>query len=194
MTPTSIWLGAAIIYALFWTWYVGFGGKASPELIDAALAAAAEENQDEERLQNLRQFFENDDGKQFVMVNALHIKQPVEESMAKLQVYQKAFLGTLLKRAGHPVFMGRASANNIEAHNIDADNWSAGALVRYRSRADLAHMIKDFAGGEEHGLKLVALEKTFAFPVSPVIMLGSVPVLFGLLLSLLAALAHILLI
>lgn len=194
MTPVSVWLGAAVIYALFWSWYVGFGGKTSPELIDAALAAAAKENLDEQRLQNLRQFFENDDGKQFVMVNVLHIKQPVKESMAKMEVYQKAFLGTLLKRAGHPVFLGRASANNIEVLNIDADNWSAGVLVRYRSRADLAHMMKDFAGGEEHALKLIALEKTFAFPVSPVIMLGSVPVLLGLILGLLAALAHILLI
>jgi hypothetical protein len=55
--------------------------------------------------EHLRKFLLNDDGKDFVMVNLLRLKSPRKESREKLARYQKVFLGSLLRKAGHPVMI-----------------------------------------------------------------------------------------
>ncbi len=47
-------------------------------------------------------FLKKDDGKEFVMVNFLEIKQPKAQSIINLKTYSKSFLGKLIKMAGHP--------------------------------------------------------------------------------------------
>jgi hypothetical protein len=142
--------------------------------------------------ENLRRFLENDDGKDFVMVNAIHFKAPENESRALFAKYGAAFRGPLLRRAGHPVVMGRAAAANIEnVHCESADHWSMAALVRYRSRADFAEIAALFAGSQNHQWKLDAMEKTFAFPAAPWFQLGGPRYLVALVLALGAALVHI---
>jgi hypothetical protein len=187
-----IWLIALASYALFWSWYVGFGRKISPEKIEQVMRCLVAEEWAPERMKNLRRFFENDDGKDFVMVNALHLKEPRKESRALFNKYGAAFRTQLVRRAGHPLLMGSAAASNIENVNCEAaDNWTAAALVRYRSRSDFAEMVIAFAGSEHHQYKLDAMEKTFAFPAAPWFVLGGPRWLVALALALSAALAHI---
>lgn len=189
MSAMAIWIGAIVIYALFWAWYVGFGGKIAPQLADQAIAAAQKENPSEEQLDSFRQFLGSDDGKEFIMYNAVHLAEPLEESRRKLDIYSKAFMGSLFKKAGHPVFTGRALSGNLETKNAEfADDWTAGALVRYRSRTDFARMVIQFAGADEHLLKLEALEKTFAFPTSPMFLVGGPRLIVALVVALIAAL------
>ena len=184
-----IFAGAGLLYAAFWSWYVGFGHKMSPAEIERVLTELKRAEVAEEQYDNLRKFFDTDDGKEFVMVNALHFKEPVRESQRLFSKYSAAFRDPLIKRAGHPVVMATAAARNVENVNCDqANDWSIGAVVRYRSRADFAEMALLFAGSENHQDKLDAMEKTFAFPASPKFMMGGPRVIVGLALALAAAL------
>ena len=93
--------------------------------------------------ESLREFLSKDDGKDFVMVNLLQLKIPRKESQEKLGIYQKIFLGALLRKAGHPVLIARAAAGNIENVDCDhSDDWGAAGMIRYRSRRDFSRHIR----------------------------------------------------
>ncbi len=193
MTTSMIWASAAISYALFWFWYVGFRQKIRPHEVDDTMRLfdihdVGTANQRE----HIRHFLANDDGKDFVMVNLLHLQAPLGESRKKLEAYQRIFLGALLRKAGHPVMIARAAAGNIENVACDhADNWTAAGLVRYRSRRDFMEMLPSTVGSEHHGLKLGALEKTFAFPASPWFMFGGPRIVVALSITLVAAMLQL---
>ncbi len=193
MTPTLIWSLALLAYLAFWSWYVGFRRKITPA--EAAQTMALFEHEGSWTMaqkEHLRYFLENDDGRDFVMVNLLHLKRPVVESRKKLDSYQKIFLGALLRKAGHPVMIARAASGNVETVACEqADNWGAAGMIRYRSRRDLMEMLPATIGSAHHQLKLAALEKTFAFPASPWFMLGGPRIVVALTLALLAALLHL---
>jgi hypothetical protein len=66
--------------------------------------------------------------------------------------------------------------------------------MRYRSRKDFGELLVDTFRSEHHGFKLAALEKTFAFPASAILNIGSVRSLVGLVIALIAAVTHIVLV
>lgn len=182
---------AAASYAAFWAWYVGFGRRISPAETQQVMQCLAGEGWTPAQRENLRRFLENDDGRDFVMVNALHFKTPRREARASFAKYADAFRGELFKRAGHPLLMATAAAANLEnLHCEAADDWTAAAVVRYRSRRDFARIVMAFAGSEHHAHKLAALEKTFAFPAAPWFVLGGPRLVVALVLALAAAVAH----
>jgi hypothetical protein len=183
---------ALALYGVFWSWYVGFGRKMSADEIERVMLRLEAAGLAPERIAHFRRFLEQDDGRDFVMVNAIDFKPPEKESRALFARYGAAFRGPLLRRAGHPLIMGRAAASNLESVNCEAaDDWSMAALVRYRSRADFAEIAMLFAGSENHQWKLDAMAKTFAFPAAPWFMLGGPRWVVGLVLGLIAALVHI---
>ena len=193
MTTTVIWASAAITYALFWWWYVGFRRKITPGEVDETMRLfEIHQVGTQKQRESIRRFLANDDGRDFVMVNLLHLKAPLGESRKKLDTYQRIFLGALLRKAGHPVLLARAASGIVE--NVacdDADDWTAAGMVRYRSRRDLMEILPATIGSEHHGLKLAALEKTFAFPASPWFMFGGPRVVVALAIALLAALLQL---
>ncbi|MFT5443015.1 MAG: hypothetical protein ACI8W3_002060 [Myxococcota bacterium] len=194
MSFTSLIIVAVALglYAAFWSWYVGFGRKISPAEIERVMDCLTGGTWTSKQRDSARQFFENDDGKDFVMVNALHFRPPIKKSQALFAKYGAAFRPELVKRAGHPVLMAQAAAANLENLNSDAaDDWSMAAMVRYRSRRDFAEIAILFAGGSDHQLKLDAMEKTFAFPAAPWFVLGGPRLVVGLAIALAAALAHV---
>lgn len=193
MTTYAIWAIAVTVYAIFWSWYVGFRKKITPREVEEIMQLFefhqfGTQNQRE----HLRHFLANDNGKDFVMVNLLHLKAPRGESLKKLNTYQGIFLGALLRKAGHPVMVARAASGNVENVACDhTDNWSAAGMIRYRSRRDLMEILPATVGSAHHNLKLEALEKTFAFPASPWFMFGGPRVVVALSVALLAALAQL---
>ena len=193
MTLLLIWGLALLLYVVFWVWYIGFRKKITDAEVQQTMQLLNSQGQlNEQQGEALRSFFANDDGKDFVMVNLLHLQEPKKESRKKLDAYQKIFLGALLRKAGHPVMIARAASGNIEHLNCDnATGWTAAGMVRYRSRRDLMEMLPATFGSEHHHWKLEALEKTFAFPASPWFMLGGPKVVVPLLIILTAALFHI---
>lgn len=193
MSTIAIWAIAVIVYAIFWCWYVGFKKKITPAEVDETmrLLDVHDFGTDSQR-KNLRRFLENDDGKDFVMVNLLHLKTPLQDSGKKLGAYQKIFLAALLRKAGHPVMVARAAAGNLENVACDhADDWTAAGVVRYRSRRDLMEMLPGTVGSPHHGLKLDALEKTLAFPASKWFMFGGPRLVVALSIALIAAILQL---
>ena len=192
MAPPLIWAFAAIFYAIFWFWYIGIKRKITPEEVKSAVELLESRGDfADKQIAAIRRFFEQDDGKDFVMVNLLELKEPRGESRKKLTTYQKIFLGNLLKRAGHPIFIARAASGNIEDVGCSADNWTAAGMVRYRSRRDLLEVLPDTVGSEHHQLKLDALERTFAYPGAPWMIVGGPKLLVPMALALIAALVHL---
>ena len=75
-TPLIIWGTAFIIYAIFWLWYVGFRKPLTKEEIDHYIKKYQEfNNNSEAELIGIRDFFEKDTGKSFVMVNSILLKK-----------------------------------------------------------------------------------------------------------------------
>jgi hypothetical protein len=193
MTIVFIWATAITTYGLFWAWYVGFKKKITPSEVEQTMQLLDKHGHgtDKQRA-SLRSFLSTDDGKDFVMVNLLHLKSPRKESQKKLASYQKIFLGALLHKAGHPVMIARAATGNIENVDCDhSDDWSAAGMIRYRSRRDFMDMLPATIGSEHHALKLAAMEKTFAFPASQWFMLGGPRIVVALGAFLVAALVQL---
>ncbi len=187
--------GALFSYAVFWIWYVGLGRRISTQQIEQTMQLLGSAEFSSTKQAQLRHFLENDDGKDFVMVNLLNLKQPRKESALLLNRYSKIFLGRLLKRAGHPIAMARAASGYLEALNVDEANpWQLAVMVRYRSRRDFAEVAIETLGSDHHADKLAALEMTFAFPAAPWFVTGGLRWLVALVLALLAALLHIILV
>jgi len=192
VTPLVIWAVTVLIYGAFWAWYVGFGHKISALDLNRYMSCIEQASRGEEFVESYRDFFANDDGKEFFMVNVLHLKHPKRESAQLLSKYTSVFVPKLMRKAGHPYFVGLGQAKNLENLNCESDDeWTSIALMRYRSRKDLGEMLVDTIGQEHHGYKLAALEKTFAFPASAKLNLGSVRLVVALVLALIAASMHI---
>lgn len=186
MTPI-IWITAGLIYSLFWFWYSRPRRKISEHEADQFLAWATSQGVDPERATGLRDFFANDDGQDFVMVNLIKLNRPVKESAAKLAAYQKVFLGQLLRKAGHPVMVAKRSGANVEHVNCEQNGeWPAMGAIRYRSRRDLLEILPGTFGSEHHQMKLDAVASTIAFPASDWFIMGG-PRLVVALSTLLAA-------
>ena len=193
MNALTIWLTAGLIYALFWWWYVGFRPKVTPAEVEQTMTLfKTEAGWSEQQQENLRTLLANDDGKDFVMVNLLLLKHPKKESRKMLAKYQKVFLGSLLRKAGHPVMVATAASGIVENVACDpSERWGAAGMIRYRSRRDLMAILPATIGSEHHNLKLASLEKTFAFPASPWFIFGGPKLLAPLLIALIAALVHL---
>ena len=194
MTPTFIWGIAALLYVGFWFWYIGISRKITSDEVESTInLLQTRSNYSVKQIDTIRHFFEQDDGKDFVMVNLLELKEPMQQSRKNLAAYQKVFLGNLLKRAGHPVFIARAASGNIEDIGCGTDNWTAAGMVRYRSRRDLLEVLPATVGSEHHELKLESLVRTFAYPGAPWTLIGGPKLIVPMALALIAALLHLVL-
>ena len=194
----TIWFLAILAYGAFYSWYTGFAGPLSPVEVEMYLARIEEGGEaDAERLARLRTFLEEDTGKDFVMVNAILMRdQPLREegvradetSQEVLNRYMAYMWPALLRRACHPVVMGQAVAPAMDVWGIEnAERWTTAGLMRYRSRRDLMEIAATPEFNGPHFFKIAAMEKTIAFPVETLINLGDPRLLLGLFLFSLAA-------
>lgn len=190
-----LWFGAAIVYAAFCWWYTNTGGVLSASEIERFAEAMRANGSPPERIANLRRFMEEDDGKQFLMVNVLDFAAdpaPVpgigadEPATAVMARYMAHMYPQLLKRACHPTFGGSAVFQAMDMQGVDglpdAERWTAAGIVRYRSRRDLLEIALAPVFSEKHLFKVAALEKTIAYPVTPTLYLSDLRVLLFLVL------------
>lgn len=198
-----VWAGALALWLGFLLFYDGRRRPLGGPEIDAFLGTLgprmAETGNDSERL---RTFLEEDDGREFVMVNLVRTRPGMvtdpasgetHEGSEWLRRYSDPFVRGLLRRGGHPLFVGRKVGGYIDAWNTPADpGWSLVGTMRYRSRRDLVRMAGDPAFRAAHPNKTLGIETTFSFPTQRQIAFYVSPrVTVGLTLALLAALAHI---
>lgn len=169
-----VWAVAAVLYLVFAFWYFNWKGPLTSDEIDNFIeqVSASQSPTDPEVL---RKFLEEDDGKEFIMLNLVRfhegkVKHPEtgeKMSGAKLvQDYFGPFSKALFKRGGHPVLMSRKKGGYIDSWNASADEgFQAIGTMRYRSRRDLMILVSDPRFGDSHKYKLAAIDGTISFPM-----------------------------
>ena len=154
----------------------------------------------------LRRFLEADTGGDFVMINAIELREPPlldgrrldgvepgDRAQDVLGKYMEYMWPALLRRASHPVLGGSAAAPALDlwgfADEDGAREWSQGAAMRYRSRRDMMEIATNPEFRGRHDFKLAAMAKTIAFPIDPWFSFGDLRLL-GFFLLLIALLTH----
>ncbi|MCP4465953.1 MAG: hypothetical protein GY889_06480 [Proteobacteria bacterium] len=172
-----IWVITLLVYLAFRLWYDGLRKPLTAEEVEkySRLFEQHAGAGDEVDLAVMRKFLEEDDGKEFIMMNLLQynpspMKHPDTGQDAQadsiLQEYFRPFMGRVIRRAGHPVIAGRAVGGYLDAWNTPPDpGWHGAGLIRYRSRRDIIELSLASAKFQDlHKYKLAALKQTIAFP------------------------------
>jgi len=191
-TRTKLWITSAVLYGLFFGWYTDLGGPLSNREIDEYVAERLAAGADPKTIAHLEEFFRDDSGRQFLMVNNIdynenpgHVKgaAPNEDAQQLMGRYMEHMLPALLSRASHPVIMGSAIYNTIDVMGIEnAEEWDNGALFRYRSKRTMMDIIRNPKFSGEHHFKHAALTKTIAYPIETSLYLGDLRLILGLVL------------
>jgi hypothetical protein len=157
---------------------------------------------DQDEMPVIRKFLEEDDGREFFMLNVIRLSQddvadPVTgERLPARQVmagYTRMFMPALFARGGHPALAARRVGGMVDTWGLkDVPEWSMMGYIRYRSRRDLAHLVCDPRFTGAHAFKFAAMPQTFNFPTRPMIMTLAGPGIWvGLSFALAAAAAQI---
>ena len=195
------WLILGAVYIGFFFWYTDMGGKLSQEeiqvfikkheqnIIDDGVSPDSEELQ--LRINILRRFMEEDNGKQFIMVNNIEMNKdpgdvlganPGESADQLMSRYMEHMWPNLLKRASHPIFGGYAIWESMDLVGIEgAETWDQAALMRYKSRRAFMEIVTHPDMRGRHAFKIAALQKTIAFPVEPIGYYSDLRVILGML-------------
>ena len=189
----KLWLGSVLLYALFVSWYTDFGGP----LTEAEIQDFVAKTDDRDlggiaTRKTLLEFLRNDTGRQFLMINAVDLAKnpptiagapPNADAQTLIDLYMEYMIPELLSNASHPVVVGKSVGNSLDLLGIEgAEQWSDGAVMRYRSRRTLMDIISNPEFYDRHDFKLAGLEKTIAYPIEPRIHLGDLRLMLGLLL------------
>ena len=173
-----------LLYIAFLFWYGGKGKPLTAVEVEALLAEikkrAGKQDAEEEShiLQQFRDLTQNDDGREYYMVNLLKFRKKAlypegssfgDDPLAANDRYNRAIIPLLFKHGGHPVFLGQVQGRFL--HPEHADDWDQVGMVRYRSRRDMLKMAVEIAGLGFDIHKWASLEKTQVFPVKPIVSL-----------------------
>jgi hypothetical protein len=189
---TGLWLVPGVIYVVFCLWYTNLGGPLSNAEIDSFVAQLEQNGATAARIASIRRFMEEDSGNQFIMINALDMREnppdlpatgPDATASDLINHYMEHMYPAQFARASHPIFFGRAVSDAMDISGIDgAEHWEMGALFRYRSRRDIMAISTNPLFAERHDYKMGALEKTIAYPVEPSLYLSDPRLLLALIL------------
>ena len=198
-----VWAAAALAYLFFRLWYDGLRAPLTRDEVDSFMTRM------EGRFAGtgndptvLRAFLEQDDGKEFIMLNLVkaemgQVRDPATGEMVKgivfLQRYARRFMPVIFRRGGHPVIVGRKVGGYVDAWNTTPDpGWTIYGSVRYRSRRDMMHLVMDPAFVAAHPEKILGTAATFSFPTQRMTSFYLGPrVSVALVLALAAALTHL---
>ena len=146
------WGIAGTLTLLFQAWHGAFESPLTSDEVERYVARYQEQHLEEDT-SNIRRFLEEDDGKPVVMVNAIKLYDtPIEvngqsygeTSEEALSEYTSFVLPYLLKRGSYPMYSGNGVFDAVEVWGIEnAEEWSSGALMRYRSRRVMMDMVTD---------------------------------------------------
>ena len=197
-----LWGIPAVIWVLFTAWYTDFGGPLSDEEVKKAMAYFdARDGLTLKRKQQLQAFFENDSGRQFLMVNNIQMNpspptMPGFDADATAEDYSAHYMEhmypELFSRACHPVFYASGLGFAADVSGIEnAEGWDTAALFRYRSRRSFLEIITNPEIGPRHDFKLAAMTKTIAYPVETSLYLSDPRLLLFLAFGLVTAMIDI---
>ena len=140
----SLWLVPLAFYLVFCVWYTNLSGPLTGPEIEAFVQQFEQNGATPERIARVRRFMEEDTGRQFIMINALDMRDnppdlpatgPDASASDLINHYMEHMYPAQFARASHPVFFGRAVFDAMDIVGIEgAEVWDQGALFRYRSR------------------------------------------------------------
>ena len=179
------------LYLAFLSWYDGWGmDPLTAEEIDKLVGEAEAQDSNPEELKNLRQLLKDDDGEEFFMLNLNRYEYSENEVQKGVPVayqkYSQAVMPMILKRAGHPIYVGEIS-DYLVGGDLKEGGWHEIILVRYRSRQDFINMITsdEYLIAAKH--RYVGIEYAEVIPTNAILSLAT-PRLFILTLLFLIAL------
>ena len=179
------------LYLAFLSWYDGWGmDPLTAEEIDKLVGEAEAQDSNPEELKNLRQLLKDDDGEEFFMLNLNRYEYSENEVQRGVpdayQKYGQAVMPMILKRAGHPIYVGEIS-DYLVGGDLKEGGWHEIILVRYRSRQDFINMITsdEYLIAAKH--RYVGIEYAEVIPTNVILNLAT-PRLFILALLFLIAL------
>jgi len=194
------WSVALLVYLLFCVWHGALEGPLTPDEIDQ-FASEYEKIYPDRDSQRLRALMASDNGKPLYMVNAIKLydspqlingKKAGNSSSEILNTYTKHVFSFLLKHGSYPLYSGNTTFDAVERWGLDdVDEWSSGAVVRYRSMRTMMKMSTDPSFAKFHDYKIAAMEKTIAFPTTSVLVLGGLSIIIPLLLIIIALLIQL---
>lgn len=202
MNGWMIWGSALALYVVFRLWYDNWRGPLSKAEIDAFFDEVHGRYSGGNDPAILRRFLEEDDGKEFVMLNLVKIEEGMVAhpktgeqvpGRAMMRRYSDPFVKALFRRGGHPGMVGAKAGPYVDAWNVESDpGWSIFGLMRYRSRRDMLAMVRDPFFMEAHPYKLLGIPTTFSFPTQRQVSVYMGPrVWVALILALVAALVQL---
>lgn len=170
------WYFFILFYVFFFIWYTNLSGPLNDKEIKFFMKVISERAvNDEQRMERLRKFMEEDDGKDFFMVNFLDYNDTPETMPATgkgasssnlMNYYMEYMYPEMFKRASHPVFFSNVFFPAMDIVSAEGmEDWDNVALVRYRSRKDMLQIGLNPIFDERHPYKIEALDKTIAIPV-----------------------------
>ena len=170
------WYFFILFYVFFFIWYTNLSGPLNDKEIKFFMKVISERAvNDEQRIERLRKFMEEDDGKDFFMVNFLDYNDAPETMPATgkgasssnlMNYYMEYMYPEMFKRASHPVFFSNVFFPAMDIVSAEGmEDWDNVALVRYRSRKDMLQIGLNPIFDERHPYKIEALDKTIAIPV-----------------------------
>ena len=175
------WGVFALLLLLFSWWHGAFESPLTADEIDNFIIAYKKHNPKVDT-EKLRLFMEADDGQPVFMLNAIkNYDTPIEVNGKKfgnssneaLEEYTNHVFPYLIKRGSYPIYSGNAAFKTLESWGIEnAEVWTSGAIVRYRSRRVMMEMITDPVFSQFHDAKLAAIEKTIAYPTTAEVSIG----------------------
>lgn len=176
MTKRSmLWIVPITTWLLFTFWYTDFGGPLRDDEIAEAMAFFDSRGIDSERRAELKAFFDNDTGNQFLMVNNIDMNDnpppmegfgPDATAADYNNHYMEHMYPALFSRACHPIFYASGVGFDADISGIEgAEHWELAALFRYRSRRSFMEIVTNPNMGPRHAFKLAAMTKTIAYPV-----------------------------
>lgn len=174
----GIWTTALLLYLAFRLWYDGIRKPLTSAEIEhfmKMLEERASDSLDTNDIEVTRKFMEEDDGKEFLMMNLVefnpspvtHPKTGKDVSAPRLlSEYFTPLMKMFLRRAGHPVLSGQAVGGYLEDWNTPPNpGWHVAGVVRYRSRRDaMLATVASSSFDSIHKYKIAAIKQTFAFP------------------------------
>ncbi len=194
------WSVVLILYLLFSIWHGAFEGPLTPAEIDVFVDKYQALNPEKDT-QRIRALMESDDGKPKYMLNAIKLydrpqlingKKVGETSAEILDTYTQHVFSFLLRHGSYPIYSGNAVFDAVERWGVtNADEWTSGAIVRYRSMRVMMKMSTDSSFKQFHDYKVAAMEKTIAFPTTAVLNLGSLAVYVAFLLLVLGLIVQL---
>lgn len=182
---SKLWIGLGVVYAALLAWHQPLRGPLTEEEVRTAFGGQFEQMQNAQDAQALSflDFFLNDDGRPFHMVNFNALPERSAETDEAAHAYGAFMAPRLLARASYPVLSTDVIVGLTNTLGPGVESAERLVVVRYRSRRDFLNIIStpDFREAVQH--KSASLDGWYSAPSS------ASPILSVPLMSLIALMA-----